>query len=478
MPNISGLGADAAKKLLTVPRRRGWLRCAAFAIVGAAVASIGCADHKSQQYFAVRDEDTGAVNYYRMTIKGGGAWGVDYKMQAGYFSAASVDVLRGQMPKIAELDLPVEQLEVFDRALEEFYGFVLEQAKAVACRSDPEVAAIVSKSISQFAKARQESAEAEIEILNTRRDLRISARDDLKKDLDDEMKVQVQLKEERASIKAKRNTARDELAKAQHENAPTSGETTTNESEEDSDNANRGNDLEEKQRTFRQLENDLSDKDKELTNSRLRIDSLKRQTRALVDEIESVDNEIARYTVVKNRFAAAAATAAERASKLAEAYAKDGTATGSIVALTPDAFEDRVRRLARFVWYTSLSSADVASIGMTESSNPYEFRKLVFWATAKNLDLNQFGGEIDAVIDNATGIGLALKTNHEQRKAAKEQEAQARHKQIQSLLDKVTQMPGLGDQQQGLQGMIQMLEAANPLPIPGGDIDKLLGGIK
>ena len=54
---------------------------------------------------------------------------------------------------------------------------------------------------------------------------------------------------------------------------------------------------------------------------------------------------------------------------------------------------------ARQAWFASLSNADIVSIGRTRSTNPYEFHKLVFYATAKNLDLQKsIGPQIDSMI--------------------------------------------------------------------------------
>ena len=92
----------------------------------------GCAMHEQVQYFEVVDAESGNVNYYRMTVKGHGGLGTDYHMQAGYFSAASVDVLRGQMPNMPEVDLPIEQDAAFDRLVQQYYAALLDESDKLA----------------------------------------------------------------------------------------------------------------------------------------------------------------------------------------------------------------------------------------------------------------------------------------------------------------------------------------------------------
>jgi len=41
----------------------------------------------------------------------------------------------------------------------------------------------------------------------------------------------------------------------------------------------------------------------------------------------------------------------------------------------------------------NFSPADVAAMGMNQTANPFQFRKLVFWAASKNVDLRWFGNE-------------------------------------------------------------------------------------
>jgi len=241
-----------------------------------------CAVHKQVQYFAAMDPDTGVRNYYRMTVTGSGGLGISYRLQAGYFSAAAVDVLRGSMPNVPILDLPIEQFEVFDRLTQHFYAALIQEAKRVHNVSDPE---------------------------------------------------------------------------------------------------------------------------------------------ALINASEG------------------SSSSADRRLGRTQPY---------------EVFEDeKILRLARVVWMGSLSSSDLASIGMTGNLSPYQFRKLVFWATGMNVDLNQFAGEIDGVIDNAVAIASAAKTQRDQKK----KQAKARHAGIQSVIDYLPIDPAQKDLFRGL------LESVAPAPL-------------
>ncbi|MBN2561638.1 MAG: hypothetical protein JXQ75_11980 [Phycisphaerae bacterium] len=184
-----------------------------------------CAAHEQIQYFEVIDPELGNVNYYRMTIRGYGGLGTDYHMQAGYFSAASVDVLRGQMPNMPEVDLPLEQDAAFEQLVSQYYAALLEQGEKLSA---------------------------------------LQGSQDVTSSLDD--------------------------------------------------------------------------------------------------------------TVLAH---------------------------------------------ARLVWFGQLSPGDVAAMGMNKTTNPFQFRKLVFWAASKNVDLRAFGNEIDSMIANATSLVRARKAEGRRRQARK-----------------------------------------------------------
>lgn len=179
----------------------------------------GCVTHRQTQYFEVVDPDSGNINYYRMTLEGSGGIGVNYQLQAGYFSAASVDVLRGRIPQIPEVDLPIECDAAFEALTAGYYDSLVALSEATR-------------------------------------------------------------------------------------NAPSTG--------------------------------------------------------------------------------------------------------------SPAGIDELALQNARLVWFGQLSPADVAAMGMNQSSNPFEFRKLVFWSSAQNIDLRAYGSEIDAMIDSATTLVRASRIRERQ----------------------------------------------------------------
>jgi len=103
------------------------------------LATGGCALHEQVQYFEVVDPESKNVNYYRMTIEGHGGGGVGYQLQAGYFSAASVDVLRGQVPSMPEADLPRSQDAAYDALLDRYYQALVKASERRAARTETEI---------------------------------------------------------------------------------------------------------------------------------------------------------------------------------------------------------------------------------------------------------------------------------------------------------------------------------------------------
>ncbi len=222
------------------------MRFAPFAALLLAAGS-GCIAHEQRQYFEVVDPAAGNINYYRMTISGG-ALGTDYRVQAGYFSAASVDVLRGQTPEIPEADLPLESDAAFETLMAQYYEALVDMGGRAAPG--------------------------------------------------------------------------------------------------DADNP-----------------------------------------------------------------------------------------------------ETAVLRRARLVWFGRLSPADVAAMGMSQSANPFEFRKLVFWTSARNIDLRAYGSEIDAMLDSATALIRAQK-GESHAKAARNRNLRA------YLLDLIASHPALAPQVDAIKALV------------------------
>lgn len=251
------------------------------AVMLCAILFAGCAIQKQTQYFAATDPDTGATNYYKLTISGSGGAGVDYHWQAGYFSAAAVDVLRGSMPDVPTLDLPVDQLEKYNAVADNVYGRLVSESKKYVCQ---------------------------------------------------------------------------ESTAGKSETAPPNPPTTAN-----SDTAADG------------------------------------------------------------------ATANDSASSPPTDGASNDSDDGNKTCISncDDLTDDDFITLSRLLWLLSLSKSDLASIGMTGNLDPYQFRKLVFWTTASNIDLQDFAGEIDSVLKSAESI-----VEHSRQRAAAQKKSANNKKEL------------------------------------------------
>lgn len=124
----------------------------------------------------------------------------------------------------------------------------------------------------------------------------------------------------------------------------------------------------------------------------------------VVDDMASEKGSLEAEQVVRD----AAVTAAGEMVKL---LAGSGGAVNALrVQGEPKPLEDQdLLRLARLVWLGSLSSSDLASIGMLQTLEPLKFRKLVLWATASSIDLREYAGEVDSVLDQVTSIAEAAR---------------------------------------------------------------------
>jgi len=89
-------------------------------------------------------------------------------------------------------------------------------------------------------------------------------------------------------------------------------------------------------------------------------------------------------------------------------------------AATESDAETATRHLANAVWLSSLTPADVISVGQTDSLDPLRFRKPVFYATAKNIDLEKaIGPQIDAMISQVETLARREKQRAAERKQKK-----------------------------------------------------------
>lgn len=513
-------------------------------------AAWGCAAHKQVQYFAATDPETGLTNYYKMTVKGTGGFGVDYHLQAGYFSAAAVDMLRGSMPDVPELDLPIEQLEVFDRLTQHFYAALIQEVKRVHNVADPEAILIAAESSRNMVVHRSGKVEVKAEQaqrlvtraeddlndanlkkdeaennykriteqventrseLNTKRSEAASKNTELnsanravstkqgeikkaeealkkldeatkavtvkQKDLEDAEKAFNSATEEnkpaaQAVVDAKKNElkkAQDILAALKPENRPTLVADITNKKNELE--AARGvvstkqGELEPLQAKAIELENRLleeksvqRDASNKLTGEELNVASKERAAERARQKSASLNNDLARQK--------AAQAASEKMLELLRQRMELVPSSSLADPEHANPFnDDKIIELARVVWFGSLSSSDLASIGMTGNTSPYQFRKLVFWTTATNIDLNEFATEIDAVLDNSLSIASAAKAQAKQRKAERE----SRRQSMDDLLDSLP-LQGLGPD--GVRGLMDLLN-----PPPPATSEEETGGV-
>ena len=94
-------------------------------------------------------------------------------------------------------------------------------------------------------------------------------------------------------------------------------------------------------------------------------------------------------------------------------------------------------RIARALWVAGADQLTVASIGYTGSLNPYVFKKLVFWAEADPIDLQQFQGQFDNIVRNSFAVVAGMRERAKKRKAEKESEKQQRNALINSVFGQI-----------------------------------------
>lgn len=326
-----------------MPRR--WMPLSSFPRLGALIAACfglllpACTTHEQVQYFAAVDRDTGVTQYYKMTVDGRSALLGEYNIQAGYFSAEAVDVLRGNTPDLPILDLPIEQLDVFDWLAQRFYAALIQEAQRRIPVEDPAAMRLTLRSTQRYNERRAADARDQIAAL----------------------RATTPTDAQRAAVEAR----------------------------------------------IERLEQSATDFD------------------LLADEAGQL---LARYRD-------AAATERDRLPRLTEAD---------------------LRGIARLVYFGSLSASDLASMGREGSSDAYQFRKLVFWATAENIDLNRYAGQIDSVIDSVVVVAQSARTEQKRRAA----EQKARRDGIRTALIQSLRRANSPE----LDLVLGLFEAANPTP--------------
>lgn len=77
----------------------------------------------------------------------------------------------------------------------------------------------------------------------------------------------------------------------------------------------------------------------------------------------------------------------------------------------PSEHEEQVIAIARQIWLASLNDPDLFSMGRMQSADPGQFRKLVFYANSKPLDLDieAYGSQIDSLIEKTGTLSGAMR---------------------------------------------------------------------
>lgn len=475
----------------------------------AAMGSAGCTTLKQEQYFAATDTDTGVTNYYKMTIEGSSGLLANYRMQAGYFSAAAVDVLRGTMPKVPELDLPVEQLEVFERVNTHFSAALIQEAKRIQPVDDPEalrIAATSTRNVSNEQLGRVsidlkeaqakladvnasfESATKAADAASADRDKAVAhfntavidankaaldlvlgrrKRDDAQRQKDSALRGVATARQvaSDAATDAKKAGEAKRTADAAYTDAKTKADAAPDDTAlraalaqatESKDHATTKLDHATQAATdattrLKAAESDLQTATDLVSNSESPLpalseadtkaraaleasrgpaivarqratDSAAKLVSARTDQVRA-SRDVDSLAVREQRLTASRDVAEQTLAQLGSVV----EAPGRVPSGTEEFTEERAVAMLRQMWLTTLSASDRASAGMIKNLDPYQFRKLVFWASVTPMDLNQFSSEVDGVISNSIDMADAVRKQAAQRKQEKlDQEARVR----------------------------------------------------
>lgn len=158
-----------------------------------------------------------------------------------------------------------------------------------------------------------------------------------------------------------------------------------------------------------------------------------------IPTIPAADMDENRRSYFKAIRAAYLRTAQARAEELAGRYA-DG-------AMDPQQFDQVMTEISRAVWAVTLSDSDLASLGQVRSVDPFEFRKLVFYASARAVALDRYNAQVDSAIQKTNALANLFDRSRVQRETtaneARLEKARAVHRlgeQIQELEDNKAQL--------------------------------------
>ncbi len=159
-----------------------------------------------------------------------------------------------------------------------------------------------------------------------------------------------------------------------------------------------------------------------------------------IPTIPAADMDENRRTYFKAIRAAYLRTAQARAEELASRYA-DG-------AMDPQQFDQVMTEISRAVWAVTLSDSDLASLGQVRSVDPFEFRKLVFYASARAVALDRYNAQVDSAIQKTNALANLFDRSRVQRETTANE----------ALLEKARAVHQLGEQIQALEDRKAQLE--------------------
>lgn len=333
----------------------------AVAAWGLLLSGPGCVVHKDVQHFVVVDGE-GNQNYYRVTVEGS-SWGTEYQLRQGMFSVAAVDVLSGQTPKIAELDLPIEHERVLEESVSLYHQRLLTDGYARLGDIPPRARWLATANQIDILRARILTDDLVIKEADTRDQRIAELRDEIKQASDDPGADPQEI--------AALSVALDSLLAAQAGNA------------EAVEQARR------RQPTDISIINQAYADLWHLTPDA--GDLLLIKTAEDLKDPPQIANRPPPITTEE----------------------RDLLDLLSSVPQSPNGLV----MLARLAWYASLSTADIVSMGQNVTDDPYNFRKHVIYVTARNIDLQIIASEIDSVIGSVLTIAGAARQQAKQREA-------------------------------------------------------------
>ncbi|MEM1353742.1 MAG: hypothetical protein AAGH88_02545 [Planctomycetota bacterium] len=141
-----------------------------------------------------------------------------------------------------------------------------------------------------------------------------------------------------------------------------------------------------------------------------------------IPTIPAADMDADRRTQFRHLLNTHLGLARERAEFIAE----------SGVVFNDRQYDQAVSEIARTMWAVTLSDSDLVSLGQSRSSNPYEFRKLVFYASARSINLDRYNAQVDSAIQKTETLANLF------RNSSREAESEP-SKQLQELEQAIDQ---------------------------------------